>query len=106
MPMFYPSGRPARVRQADDIVARTSDLPGIAVRRVGPTRVDFRFDPAALGMSYDAAYEWFLRTDPAILLGHANNGLGLNTAPLEDGDERIIAEKLREFFLRGAGPAA
>ncbi len=88
----------ARVRQADHIVARTSDLPGVTVQRAGPTRVDFRFDPAFVGFSYGAAYEWFLHTDPAVLLGHANEGLGVNTGALEDGDERIIAEKLRQFF--------
>jgi seryl-tRNA(Sec) selenium transferase len=89
----------ARMRQADYIAACTSDLPGISVRRVGPTRVDFLFDAAAVGMSYGEAYEWFLRTEPSVLLGHSNNGLGLNTAPLKEGDERIIAEKLRQFFV-------
>jgi uncharacterized pyridoxal phosphate-dependent enzyme len=89
----------ARVQQADYIVAHTADLPGVTVQRVGPTRVDFRFDAAPFGMSYADAYEWFLRTEPAILLGHANQGIGLNTAPLQDGDARIIAEKLRQFFL-------
>jgi uncharacterized pyridoxal phosphate-dependent enzyme len=92
----------ARVSQADYIVAHTADLAGIVVQRVGPTRVDFRFDAASLGMSYADAYEWFLRTEPAILLGHANHGLGLNTTPLQEGDEQIIAEKLRRFFLHGS----
>src|SRR5205823_6591912 len=67
----------ARVRQADTIVGLTSDLPGVTVRRAGPTRVDFLFDPAALGTGYAAAYDWFLHTDPAILLLHSNDGLGL-----------------------------
>lgn len=80
----------AHVRQADYLEARASALPGITTRRAGPTRIDFRFDSASVGMSYEAAYDWFLRTEPAILLGHANHGLGLNTAFLEAGDEAAL----------------
>jgi L-seryl-tRNA(Ser) seleniumtransferase len=87
----------ARVKQADFIFQAAADLPGITLRHPTPTRVELLFDPAST--SYEAARDWFLTNNPAILLRGSKDCLGIETSGLHPGDERIIAQQLRRFFL-------
>jgi L-seryl-tRNA(Ser) seleniumtransferase len=87
----------AHVEQADFIFQAAADLPGITLRRPSPTRVELLFDPA--GTSFEAARDWFLTNEPAILLRGSKDCLGIETSGLHPGDEQIISQQLRRFFL-------
>jgi L-seryl-tRNA(Ser) seleniumtransferase len=91
--------RDARAKQADFIVNSVGDLPGITLRRPSPTRVELVFDVA--GTSSEAARDWFLTNDPAILLRGSKQCLGIETSGLHEGDERTIAQQVRRFFVEG-----
>lgn len=87
------------VRQADYLIERMRDITAVAARRSGPTRLELVYDESINGTSYAAAYAWFLRTEPGVLLSHSHAGLALNTEMLEEGEERVVADKLQRFFL-------
>jgi L-seryl-tRNA(Ser) seleniumtransferase len=87
--------------QADSIVEQLSLLPNVSALKVEAHRVEVHYDERFTGMSYSAAYDWFQCNEPGILLGGIlPDGLRLNTAMLQPGEEQTIVDQFRRLFAQ------
>jgi L-seryl-tRNA(Ser) seleniumtransferase len=103
----------AEERMWEDMVASMvealADVPGLQARRVCPgetgiqpnwiPRVHLDWDANVIPLSRRDLKAWLREGEPAIAVGTSSTGLFVNPQTLAPGQERLIAERLRELFL-------
>jgi len=90
------------------IVHALADIPGLNARRVSPAepgiqpnwipRVYLDWDETVIPLSRSEVKGRMLRGNPGIALGTSSTGLVVNPHTLQSGEEKIIAQRLREVF--------
>ena len=102
----------AEARMWEDMVAfilkALADIPGLRARRVSPTdlgiqpawipKVYLDWDPQVIPLTRDEAARRLLEGQPGIAVGARASGLYVNPHTLEEGQEKVVARRLREVF--------
>ena len=95
------------------MVAALAGVPGLHARRVAPSepgvlpnwipRLYLDWDKKDVPLNRDEVKSRLLQTDPAIAVGTTSSGLFVNPQTLVPGQEKIVAQRLREVLLASAG---
>jgi L-seryl-tRNA(Ser) seleniumtransferase len=95
------------------MVAALADVPGLQARRVSPSepgvqpnwipRMYFDWDEKVIPLDRGEVKSRLLQSDPGIAVGKTSTGLFVNPQTMMLGQEKIIAQRLREVLLVAAG---
>jgi hypothetical protein len=95
------------------MVAALADVPGLEVRRVSPSepgvqpnwipRMHLDWDKNHISLNREAVKSHLMQTDPGIAVGTTPTGLFVNPQTLMPGQEKIVAQRLREVLSKSAG---
>jgi D-glucosaminate-6-phosphate ammonia-lyase len=92
-------------RQIACIVAALKDIEHITLTVHEGTHLQIKFNPARLGITAEAAAKSLLNSDPSILLRGRDNKLTVNAKLLQEGEELVVADRLRQILTK-KGPTA
>jgi D-glucosaminate-6-phosphate ammonia-lyase len=100
---FLEGGAEATQQMAAYIAGELSDIPGLAVRVDEPaSHVHLQLSPSRIRLTRDQIKERLLAEEPRILVRDSGpNGIRVNAGTLAEGQEILIARRLKEL-LRGA----
>jgi L-seryl-tRNA(Ser) seleniumtransferase len=93
-------------RQVKFLIDAFNGLPGLTARRSFPSeagqpmpRAEIVLDERRLEMTRDEALEGLMAGDPAVsLAGAGKSGLYVNPQTLEEGEEKVVAQRLKEVL--------
>ena len=95
------------------MVAALAGVPGLHARRVAPSepgvqpnwipRLYLDWDKKVVPLNRDEVKFRLLQANPAIAVGTTSSGLFVNPQTLVPGQEKIVAQRLREVLLASAG---
>jgi uncharacterized pyridoxal phosphate-dependent enzyme len=83
------------------IADRLRGLPGAHLSVVGGPKLQIKLDPAVVSLSTEQIAATLLNTDPSILLSGRDGQIIIRANQLQDGEERIIADRLRQVIGGG-----
>jgi L-seryl-tRNA(Ser) seleniumtransferase len=100
---------PALLKRYEDVVqyfiSELSGIPGVIASRDFPSeagqphaRALVRLDAAALGFGRDHVVRALREGEPSIAVAAASEGIFLNPQTLEEGEEQVVAKRLREVL--------
>jgi len=100
--------------RVESLIKELSGLPHVAARRLFPDvskeyyaqcwpRASITLDEAALGVTARQVAERLRGESPAIYVMVEKNSLIVNPHLLQDGEERLIAERLKDILQKSAG---
>jgi L-seryl-tRNA(Ser) seleniumtransferase len=91
------------------MVASLADVPGLCARRVSPAepgvqpnwipRMYLDWDPKVIPLDSGEVKSRLLQADPGIAVGTTSTGLFVNPQTLVPGQEKIVAQRLRDVLL-------
>ncbi|UCD82873.1 MAG: aminotransferase class V-fold PLP-dependent enzyme [Desulfobacterales bacterium] len=95
------------------MVEALADVPGVHARRVAPSepgvqpnwipRMYLDWDKKVIPLDREEVKSRLLQADPAVAVGKTSSGLFVNPQTLVSGQEKIVAQRLREVLLASAG---
>ena len=95
------------------MVAFLADVPGLDARRVSPSepgvqpnwipRMYLDWDEKVIALDRNEVKSRLLQPDPGIAVGTTSTGLFVNPQTMMPGQEKIVAQRLREVLLPAAG---
>jgi L-seryl-tRNA(Ser) seleniumtransferase len=80
------------------IADRLEDLPSAQISLADGTKLQIKLDPAVVSVNTEQVAATLLSTDPSILLSGCGDKITIRANLLQDGEEQIIADRLRQVI--------
>ena len=84
------------------IADRLKGLPGARISLVAGPKLQIKLDPAVVSLGTEQIAATLLNTDPSILLSGRDGQIIIRANQLQDGEEQIIADRLRQVIGGGS----
>jgi L-seryl-tRNA(Ser) seleniumtransferase len=108
--LYMEADEEAKISREQSILAsiadRLQDLPGAQISLADGPTLEIRFDPAVVSLQTEQIAATLLNTDPSILLSGRGDKLRIRANLLQDGEDKIIAERLCQIVSAGRNSSA
>ena len=103
--LFLDTDEAAAVSREQKILASIADrlkhLPGVRISLANGPRLQIKFDHTVVSMTTEQIAATLLKSDPPILLSGRGDKITIRANLLQDGEEQILADRLRAIISAG-----